>query len=91
VRSFCVVVDPPVFDDLPRLADACEPVLIQTLIPEPPIETLDVGILGRLAWVDEVQLHAVVICPGIKRAPSQFGAIIDDQNVRISAFAGNPV
>ena len=75
MRAFCVVIDPPVFDDLARLADAREPVLVQALIPEPAIEALDIGILGRLAWVDEIQLNAVVIGPGIKGATAQFGPI----------------
>ena len=65
--------------------------LVQTLIPKASIETFDVRVLGRLARVDEVKLHTVVIGPGIKGAPSQFGAVIDDQNVRISAFPCDPL
>ena len=64
MRVFLVVINPPVFDDLARLADAREPVLVQTLISEPAIETFDVGVLGRLARIDEVQLHTVIIGPG---------------------------
>ena len=91
VWAFCVVIDPPVFDNLARLADACEPVLVQTLIPKPAIETFDVCILGRLARIDEVQLHTVVVGPGIKSAASKFWAVINNQNVGVSAFPRDPL
>ncbi len=64
---------------------------VQTLIPEPAIETFDVRVPGRLARIDEIQLHTVVIGPGIKGATSQFGSGIDDQTVRVSAFPCNPL
>ena len=41
MRAFCVVIDSPVFDDFTRLADAGEPVLVQTFIPEAPIDGED--------------------------------------------------
>ena len=75
MRAFCVVVDPPVFDDLARFCDTGEPVLVQAFLSETPIETFDVRVLGRLAGIDEVQLHTVIIGPGIKGATSQFGAV----------------
>lgn len=65
--------------------------LVQALIPEAAIETLDIRILGRLAWVDEIQLNAVVIGPGIKRSTAKLRSIVDDQNVRVSPLACNPV
>ena len=65
--------------------------LVQALIPEPAIETFDVRVLGRLARIDELKLHAVVIGPSIKGSTSVFGAVINDQNIRVSAFAHDPV
>ena len=75
MQAFCVVVDPPVFDGSACLADAGEPVLVQALIPETAIEALDVGVLCGFTGIDEIQLNAVVISPGIKGATSQFGPI----------------
>lgn len=66
--AFCVAINPPVFDDPVRLADTCEPVPAQALIPKAVIETFDVCILGRPARIDEAQLHTVVIGPSIKGA-----------------------
>jgi len=68
VRSLRVVVGPPVLDDFARLADAREPMQVQTFFTEPAIETLDVSVLGRLAGTNEVELDAFVVGPSIKRA-----------------------
>ncbi len=73
--TFRVVVDPPVFDDFACFTDAREPVLVQAFLSEPAIEAFDVGILGRLAGINEVQLNALVISPRIKRPTAQFRAI----------------
>jgi hypothetical protein len=44
-----IVVHAPGLDDLARVSQAEEPVLVQALVAEQAIETLDVGILIRLA------------------------------------------
>ena len=89
MRALCIVIDPPVFDDLPRFTDAGEPLQVQALFPEAPVETLDVCILGRLAGVDEVELDAFVVGPSLERAAAQFRAIINDQDVGVSPFTCN--
>jgi hypothetical protein len=75
VRALCVVIDPPVFDDLARLTDAGEPVLVEALLPKATVRAFDVRVLDRLARVDEIELDTVVIGPGIKRTTSQFWAV----------------
>ena len=62
-----IVVHAPGLDDLARVSQAEEPVLVQALVAEPAIETLDVGILIRLARVDEVQPNAAGVDPRIER------------------------
>ncbi len=49
VRAGAIVVNPPGFDDPPGVGQAEEPVLVQALVPEAAVETLDPGILDRLA------------------------------------------
>ena len=44
-------------------AQAREPTLVQALIPKLPVEALDKRILHRLAWIDEVQRHAIPVGP----------------------------
>lgn len=81
-----VVIYLPVFDDLEGLADASEPMLIQAFLSVPAIETLNVGVLGRLAGVDEIQLDAVIIDSSIQRPPAQFRAVINDQDIGVTRF-----
>src|ERR1051325_11783500 len=58
VGPHSIVVRPPGLDDLARVRQAEEPVLVQALAAESAVETLDVGILIRLARVDEVDADA---------------------------------
>jgi len=75
VRAFCVVVDPPLLVDFAGLTDAGEPVLVQAFFTVSPVETFDIGVLGRFAGVDEIELDAVIIRPSIQRPPAQFRPI----------------
>jgi hypothetical protein len=49
VRALRVVVDPPRCDDFSGLTDAGEPVLVQAFFAIPPVEAVDIGVLGRFA------------------------------------------
>ena len=50
---FAVMIDPPFFDDPPRLAQAFEQRLVQQLISEPAVKTLDEPVLLRLAGLND--------------------------------------
>jgi hypothetical protein len=54
VRSDFVVVLPPGFDLPPRVLQADEPVLVQTLVPKLAVEALDEGVLHGFSRLDEV-------------------------------------
>lgn len=60
-----IVIHAPRFDDCARLGRAEKPVLVETLVAEPTVEGLDVGILIRLAQVDEMQPDVVRVGPGV--------------------------
>jgi hypothetical protein len=47
MRANLVVVNSPGFNDVPRLLQGSEPVLVQALRTEASVEGLDVGIVGR--------------------------------------------
>ena len=64
VRSECVVVDPPFFDDTSGLWQAGEEVLVEALVAQSAIEALDEAVLGRLARCDVVPFHAPFFLPG---------------------------
>ena len=55
VGPFPIVVLPPGLHDLPRIRQAQEPVLVETFVAQPTVEALAVGVLDRLARIDEVQ------------------------------------
>jgi hypothetical protein len=40
-----------------------KPVLVETFIPEPPVEGFDKGVLGWLAGLDEIEPNAIAIGP----------------------------
>jgi hypothetical protein len=87
VRALGIVIDPPVFDDLASLTDAGEPMLVQAFFTVSAVETLNVGVLGRLAGVDEIQLDAVISGPSIQRPRAQFRAVINDQDSGVPSWA----
>ena len=64
VRSECVVVGPPFFDDLSGVWQAGEEMLVEALVAQPAIEALDEAVLGRLAGSDVVPFHATFFLPG---------------------------
>jgi len=47
-----VVLDAPVLDDAPCMGHREEPMLVEALVAEAPVEALDVRVLHRLAWPD---------------------------------------
>ena len=49
MRSVCVVVDPPFFDDLARLLEVGEQVFVEALIAQAAVEAFDKAILHRFA------------------------------------------
>src|SRR3990167_3835374 len=77
VRSDRVVVLPPGLNEAPRLFEGGEPMLVQTLVPKPTIEALDIAVLGRLARVDEVRLDPRAIPPGPHGTPRELRPVVD--------------
>src|ERR1700687_2331904 len=85
VRPNRIVVQAPGFDDLARLSQAEEPGLIETLVAEPAVEALDVGILVWLAGLDEVQPDALRVGPRIERSADGLGSLCRDEHRRLPA------
>ena len=66
MRTPLIVILPPDFDLLPGVGQTEEPVLIQALVAKACIEAFHIGILDRLAWLDEVPVY-VVLSPLLDR------------------------
>ena len=57
MEPFAVVVLLPILDDRAGVLQVQEPVAVEALIPEPAVETLNVGILHRFSRFDEHYPH----------------------------------
>ena len=74
MRSECVVLFSPGLDLRSGIKQVDEPVLVQTLIPETPIETLDKGVLIRFSRIDEMEHYIAPVRPLIHRQAGELGA-----------------
>lgn len=50
--------------------------VVQAFIPKAPVETFDVGVLCRLPWLNQLQLHTIAVGPLVKRLAGEFRALI---------------
>lgn len=71
-----VVVDPPFFDDFAGMTVAAEQVLVETLVPQAPVEAFNEAILHGFAGCDVVPLDAAVLLPGEHDICGQFRAVV---------------
>jgi hypothetical protein len=86
VRAQEVVIVAPVRDDLTRLGQIQESVLVQALVSESAVEAFDEGVLHRLARLDIVPSHPPRDPPQ-NGDTSQFAAVITDNDFRRAAIA----
>ena len=63
VRTGFIVVPLSLRDLLPRIGQIAEPVLVQTLVAKPPVETFNAAILHRSSGLDRVPLQALLAGP----------------------------
>jgi hypothetical protein len=63
VRTLARVIDLPPPPDLAGVGGSPEPVLIQALVAQAPVEAFAVGIVDRLAEVDESQADVSIVSP----------------------------
>src|SRR5215470_19914194 len=61
------------------------------LVPKAPIEALDEGIVHRLPRPAEVELHAGLVRPAVRRAGIEFGAVVDRNARRRTARLHEPI
>jgi len=53
-----------------------EPVLVQALISESSVKTLNKSVLSRLAWLDKTQFHGMLKGPLLLCAAGEFKRLI---------------
>ena len=86
VRATLLVLPSPRLEDLPGLGQRREPMRVQALVSERPVERLDVPAGGRLARPREVDLHPIPIRPQIQHLTGKFRTIVTEQPRRRTAL-----
>lgn len=84
MRTALVLVDAPGFDGLARSVQGQEPVLVQALLAEPAMETLDAAVLHRPARGNEVQRDLVRVSPLVQCLRRELGAVVERSGFRPS-------
>ena len=80
----------PRLNRLLRVGQAHEPILVQALVAEFPVEAFDVSVLYRLARLDEGELHGVLVRPLIQRFSAKLRTIVADDGSRIATLRRDP-
>ena len=71
-----VVVIAPVSDLVTSVEQVAEPICIQAFITKTAIETLDMAVLHRLAWLNMMHRDLPFYAPSQEVSRGEFGAII---------------
>ena len=82
MRSLQVVVVPAFFDYLPGFSKVSEPVLVQTIVSELTVETLTVGVLSGLSWLDKAEFHPSLLAPEEHRLARHLWPIVHHNALR---------
>ena len=92
MRTLLVVILSPLFDFSARVVQTGEPIGIQTFIPQSAVKAFYVGILHRLAWLNELQPHTVflaVVFAGKANDPASAVHILDLKTGKVSTLPGS--
>ena len=91
MRPLLVVINAPSFTDIARFSQAGEPMPIQTLITELPIEALNESVLHRLARINEAQRNATHGRPLIQRLARELWPVVHDDVQRLPPSGSEPL
>ena len=91
MRSSLIVLDHPSLSHLPDIGQALEQVQVQRLSSEAAVESLNEGVLGRLAGLDVVDADIVRLAPAGEGPPQELGAVVDPQRLGQSPRGAQPL
>ena len=80
-----VIILPPVINRFPGANNIAEPVLVQALISESSVKSLNKSVLSQLARLDQTQFHAMLKGSLIQCAAGKFRSLIGSYRSRIAA------
>lgn len=76
---------------VPGVGEVEEHVDIEAFVAESLVEALNEAVLGRPAWPDEVQLHAVLVRPDVHGTAAELRAVVQGDGQWQSAAGGQDV
>lgn len=76
LRSLLVVFPSPGLDLGAGVQQRREPVLVEAFVAQAAVEALDVGVLVRLAWLDQAQLNTALVRPRHHRLAAELLAVV---------------
>ena len=65
--------------------------LVQALVAELAVEALDVSVLCRLAWFDQLVIDAVLLRPSDECAAGELQSVVGANRLRVAAKTRRPV
>ena len=84
VGPHLVVVPPPGRNLLARLVQRLEPVLVEALVPEAPVEALDVAVLHGPSWLDQEMPHAMGLRPADEGPAGELRTVVGSDGCRVA-------
>ena len=78
-----IVFPDPIRGEVPNLIEIAPKVLRQPFISDRPIESLDIGILLRLAGLDVLELNPRLFSPAGDRPTDIFWSVVTSNRVRL--------
>jgi hypothetical protein len=79
VRPLGIGVVPPVLHDPARAAETQEPVLVAAFVARPAVEALAVGVLDRLAGIDEGKGDGMLARPFLQRPTDELWTVVQHE------------
>ena len=86
-----IVFPDPIRGEVPNLIEIAPKVLRQPFISDCPIESLDIGILLRLAGLDVLELNPRLFSPAGDRPADIFLSVVTSNRVRLPTPGDDPV
>lgn len=88
--SLLVVLEHPPPSGLAHILEAPEEVLVEHFLPERAVEPLDVGVLVRLAGLDVLDRHALILGPLGEGFTQELRPVIGSKHLRQATLALEP-
>ena len=91
VRSYLIVLLATDSGGAPGLVQRLEPLLVQALVAESPVEALDVAVLHRPSRLDQDVLDAMAVRPGHECPACEFPAVVGANGQWVAAEERCPI